>query len=267
MAQQIRFFRKSFADFERTYVTATASNSPGQASQVFARSNRTGWGTFGSNDAENTTFTINLGDTPTFDSLLLINHNWKNYKIQYLASDGVTWTDFSPTVNPTTSNESTTLHTVPSTISSGLKATIYGTQVPNAEKFLSQFIVSKSLGQFNSWPIIKDPILGRALQEQGMLSGLSNILQNKGRYSASLIVDCMKNSADLALVETLFQMPEGFLFWPGGGDETQFSSVRMGYRKQDIYLVRCKNEFKPEFYKGAYFSGMAVRMDLVEVIT
>jgi len=266
-AQQIKFFRKSRCDYEFSYVSATASNSPASAGYPLQRSNRLGWGTSGSSDAENTTYQVNFGDVVTVDSIILINHNWKNYKIQYLASDGVTWTDFAPVVNPTTSTDSTTLHSVPSTVTTSLKVTIYGTQVANAEKILSQFIATSLIGQLTGWPVMDMPTLGRALQEQIVLSSKSRILSNIGRYSISLKFPIWNKTADITIIESLVAANEGFLFWPCGGDQSQFFSVRLGYRLQDIFLMRVKTEYKPILYRGFYSVGMTIQLDLVEVIT
>jgi hypothetical protein len=267
MSSPIKFFRKSRCDYEFSYVSATASNSPDTAGAVLQRSNRNGWGTSGSSDAENTTLTINFGDTVTIDSILLILHNWKNYQIQYLASDGVTWTDFAPAVHPTTSTDSTTLHSVPTTLTSSLKVTIFGTQVANSEKVLSQFIATTLIGTLTGYPVMDKPTLGRALQEQKLPSGKSRILSNIGGYSVSLKFPVWDVSADLTIFETLANANEGFLFWPCGGDESQFFSVRQGYRLQDIYLVRCKNEYQPALLHGRYAVGLVVQMDIIEVIT
>lgn len=267
MATAMKFFRKSRCDYEFSYVSATASNSPSTAGYTLQRSNRTGWGTSGSNDAENTTFTISFGDVNTIDSILLIGHNWKNYKIQYLDADGVTWTDFSPAVNPTTSTDSTTLHSVPSTSTSGLRVTIYGTQTPDSEKILNQFIATSLIGQLTGFPIMEKPTLGRALQEQKTLSGKSRMLSNIGAYSVSIRFPVTDVDADLTIFESLVNSNEGFLFWPCGGDQSQFFSVRQGYRLQDIFLMRVKNEYQPVLYKGYYGIGMVIQLDLVEVIT
>jgi hypothetical protein len=267
MATAMKFFRKSRCDYEFSYVSATASNSPSTAGYALQRSNRTGWGTSGSSDAENTTYTVAFGDVVTVDSILLIGHNWKNYKIQYLADDGITWTDFSPAVNPTISTDSTTLHSVPSTNTSGLKVTIYGTQTPDSEKILNQFIATTLIGQLTGFPTPDKPTLGRALQEQKTPSGKSRILSNIGAYSVSLRFPIWNIDADLTIVETLINMNEGFLFWPCGGSQSQFFSVRQGFRLQDIYLVRCKNEYQPKLYKGHYSIGMEIQLDLAEVTT
>ncbi len=267
MASQLRFFRKNFADFEKSYVTATASQSPSTAINVLQRSNRTGWGTSGSVDADNTTLTVSFGDLGTVDSILLIGHNFKAYTVKYKDPTSGVYTAFSPAIAPTNSTDTTSFFSVTSVQTTDIQITITGTQVANSDKVLNQFIATTSLGQLAGWPVITAPTLAVNLTELATLSGKSAIIQNVGKYSTSLVVPNWSSSADLAIVESLYNSPEGFLFWPCGGDQSQFSSVRQGYRLQDIFLVRCKNEFTPEFTDGLYKTGMNLQIDLVEVIT
>jgi hypothetical protein len=132
---------------------------------------------------------------------------------------------------------------------------------------MSQLIATSKLGQLTGWPIIGKPLISRNLIENKMLSGKSHILQNVGYYSASLSVANWSSDTDLSIVEAMYASSEGFLYWPCGGDEGQFRSRRQGYRMEDIFLVRCKNEFSPEWAKGLYQSGIKMQLDLVEVIT
>ena len=266
MSGQLTFFRKSYCDYERTYVTATASEGTGALS-VLDRSNRTLWGTSGSVDANNTTLTIDMVDTVTIDTILLIKHNFKNFKIQYWDLVGLVWANFSLAINPTTSTDSTSYFTFTPVQTTKLVLTIYGTQVVDADKVLCQFIATAKIAQLNGWPVLKKPLLSRNLQERPMLSGKRHILQNIGFYSVSLSVKNWSDATDLTTVETLYSSSEGFLFWPCGSNQTQFRSVRQGYRLEDIYLVRCKNELTPEFVDGLYQAGLNLQIDLIEVIT
>ena len=71
--------------------------------------------------------------------------------------------------------------------------------------------------------------------------------------------------SDLTIIENLFASNDGFLVWLCGGDEDQFRSERIGYRLEDIYLMKCINEWKPVHYKGLYQAGMKVDLDLREI--
>jgi len=267
MSGQIIFFNKNFADFEKTYVTVTASEGQDAAAYILDRSNRTAWGTAGSVDASNTTLEINMGDVGTIDSILLLKHNFKNFLIQYWDEVGAAWTGFAVAINPTNCTDESSYFNFASVQTSKIKITIYGTQVANSEKTLCQFIATSIIGQLAGWPVISKPIIGRNLIQQKLLSGKSRIMQSVGFYAASLGVECLSSDADMTIIERLFNASEGFLFWPCGGSETQFRSVRQGYRLEDIYLCRCKNEGSPEWRSGLYTTGMKIKLDLLEVTT
>ncbi len=264
---QLRFFRKNFADFEKATVSVIASEAPTLANFILQRTNRNGWGTSGSVDANNTTLQISLGDLATIDSLFLIGHNFKSFTIQYKDPVSGGWLAFSPAIAPTNSTDSTSFFSVTAVQTTDILVTILGTQVANSDKILNQFICTTSLGQLAGWPVLNNTKLAVNLTELQTLSGKSAIIQNVGKFSQSLNVTNWSSAADLAIVESLYNSPEGFLYWPCGGNQTQFSSVRQGYRLQDIYLCRCNNEFNPDWADGLYKAGMTIQIDLVEVIT
>lgn len=265
MASQIVFFRKNWVDFERATSVATATEATALALYVLDRSNRTAWGTSGSVDANNTQIAVSSGgDIGTIDSVLLLGHNFLNFLLEYQDPTSLLWMTISNVVSNMASSNFFTFAAIQT---ANIRVTVYGTQVPNSEKILGQFIITSTLGKLAGWPVIAKPILGRNLLAQDMLSGKSSVVQNIGMYSASLTVANWSNPADLSIVESLFDNSEGFLYWPCGGDQNQFRSVRQGYRMQDIYLVRCVSEFSPEFAQGLYQSGMKLQIDLKEVVT
>lgn len=264
MSQPIIFFRKNWADFERSNISVSATEGSSTASYILDRSNRSAWGTSGSVDSNNTQMIVNMGDVGTIDSILLLKHNFKSFLLEYLDPISSIWTTIA---SPTGVTTGSSFYKFQAIQTSQIRLTIYGTQVANTDKVLCQFIATSQIGQLQGWPIISKPTLARNLVEKKMLSGKSYVLQNVGYYAASLSVQNWSSPADLGVVEALFNNSEGFLYWPCGGDQTQFSSVRQGYRMEDIYLVRCKNEFSPEWAQGLYKAGMKMQLDLVEVIT
>ena len=277
MSGQPWFFRKSFCDYDYAEATVTGSDSgantnPGTVDSgntlglILDRSNLSGWGTTGSVDADDTQLVIAFGDSGTIDSVLLVNHNFGSFLLEYWT--GAAWADFG--VEQTGLTDNTTLVQVSVAVQTiKMRLTIYGTQVADSDKFLSQFIATQQIGQLAGWPVIQKPTLGRNIQVQPMLSGKSLVVQNLGMYSATLKAECWSDptGADLAILEQLYESAEGFLFWPCGGNQTQFRTIRQGYRKQDIFLCRCANEFQPEWYQGLYMSGMNIEVNLVEVVS
>lgn len=267
MASQIIFFKKNKADFEMDYVTATASEGNDTSRNVLNRSNKSAWATSGSVDASNTTLEIDMVDVRLIDSILLMKHNFKSFKIEYWNDDTLAYQTFPTPIDQTTNTSESSYFSVSPTYTSKLRLTVRGTMVANADKHLFQFIMTEKIGQLAGWPIIKKPLIGRDIKKRKMLSGKMHVVENVGFYQCRLSVAHWKSSEDLAIVEALYDQSEGFLFWPCGGDEAQFSSVRQGYRFEDIYLVRCLNEYSPEWDGGLYKNGLKIDIDLAEVVT
>ncbi len=199
------------------------------------------------------------------NDILLLKHNFKKYVLSYYDDDtGLYVTLFTST---TYTEASTHYYSATGFHTSKIKIRINGTFVADSNKYLFQFIASERIGQFAGWPVIKKPVISRDLRKSKMLSGKTSMFANTGAFACKLSWTNLSSSADLAIIERMYQSNEGFLVWLCGGDEDQFSSVRQGYRMEDIYLMRCQDEHSPEFYGGFYKSGMKIEVDLVEVVT
>lgn len=263
MPQQIRVFKKSKCDFSDTEVEATASQGSTYAPNVLNRSNLTAWVTTGSVDADNTTLTIDFNDTKRLDSIILLKHNFKSYKIEYW--NGSAWTAFPTAIDTTTNTAESTFHQFTAVETTQIKVTIRGTITANQDKYLFQLIATEEMGQFNAWPIIK-PTVSRNRQRSKTLSGKEIVRPNIGAHQMQLNIAILRDSEDIALLEAIYDANEGVLIWVCGGDESQFSTAPRGYRLEDIFLMSPSAEYKPEFYKGLYQSGIVVKLDLVEVV-
>lgn len=265
MSKQIVFMNKNKCDVENTDCSITASQGQSFVDFVRNRSNRSAWITTGSVDADNTTFEVDFGGLRLVDIIILVKHTFAAYTIQYW--DGSAWQDFSTAVNVSGNTAETTYHEFTQVSTSKLLLTITGTITPDSDKSLFQFIASDKIGRLNGWPIVGSPRISKQKKVNKMLSGRSNVTESLGGFSCSLSLDVYSDETDLNTFEDLYDSTEGFLVWLCGGDQAQFSSVRKGWRLEDVYLMRTANEYEPEFYKGSYKSGIVVDIDLVEVIT
>lgn len=264
MGQQIRFFYKNEADYSNTNMIVTASQGNEFAMRALNRSNLSSWVTTGSVDADNTTFEIEYNESKNLDSILLIGHNFKNFTIQYF--NGVSYVDFPTAINVTNNTSVNSFFQFTETQVEKVKLTITGTMVANSDKQLYQFITTSEIGQFNKYPVISNLVHNQNKILSKMLSGRTNINKNLGGTSFDLQVAVWKDASDLSLIQSLFDATEGFLVWLCGGDETQFSMLINGYRKQDIYLMQCQNDFSPDWYKGVYPLGLEkLKLSLIEV--
>jgi len=263
-AEQIMFFERNKADYSDSNVTATASQGSEYASRVLDRSNATAWQTTGSVDADNTTLTIDMVDEHDVTDIILIKHNFKAFTVKYW--NGSSYVDFSTPISQTVNTDSTSHYSFTQVQTTKIQVTITGTQTPNDDKHLYQLIVGNLIGQLTGWPVIKAPKHTKNIKKNVMLSGKTDIVQNVGAFSTQLMVKNWNSDADLDIIETLYSSSEGFLVWLCGGNEDQFSTQRLGYKKEDIYLMKCTDDYSPEYVDGLYKTGLNIKMTLTEVV-
>jgi hypothetical protein len=265
MSGQIIFFEKSAADFSNPNIAATASQGSDYALYALNRNDASAWITTGSVDADNTTWEVDFVDPRDVSEIIIADHNFKSFKVEYW--DGSAYQAFPTAIDLTTNTANTNWFSFASTSASKIRVTVRGTQVADSDKRMFNFIATNLIGQLEGWPVISRPQISKNKQKTVMLSGRLSVAENVGAFSCVLKVANWKSPADLTVVETLFDSPNGFLVWLCGGDETQFSSVRQGYRLKDIPLMKCTNEYEPEWVQGLYKTGMSIELNLSEVVS
>jgi len=271
--QQIIFFKKNKIDLDNENIEITATDlvatDNGQDYVDFMRNRNltSAWMTTGSTDAANTQLDIVLSDSEDVSEIVLVGVNLKAYTIKY--HNGITFVDFSTPINVSGNTATTKRHSFNAVTSDQFRIIITGTMVANDDKQIKQLIFTEYLltGQLNGFPIIKLPTLSANKRINKMLSGKANVVESIGSFSCDLNVANWRDDDDLTLVEELYFGRAPALLWLCGGDETQFSSVRIGYRLEDFFLVRPVDEYQPEWYKGLYATGMKIGMKLEEVVS
>lgn len=270
MSEQITFFKKNKIDLSSPNITITVTDAvatnTGQDFIDFVRNrkNTSAWLTTESTDAANTTLIISMDLGKDVDSIFLLNHNLKAYTIKYW--NGSAYVDFSTPISETINTSITNNYNFTSVNTDKIQIIITGTQVADEDKKISQIIVTEKLGQFASWPEIKKLTNSTNKKINRALSGKVHVVETVGAFSCSLSVKILSDDNDLSLIETIYNKNEGVLIWICGGDEAQFSSKRIGYRLQDIFLVRPTDEYDPTFYRGIYLSGIKTSITFQESI-
>lgn len=270
MAQQIKWYNKSFIDIDNPDPTITITDSTaidnGQSYVDFLRNrkNSSGWSTTGSNDAANTQIDIDLVDDYSVDRILLIRHNLKAFTIQYF--NGTSYVDFSTAINESANTQTTNEFTFDAVTTSQIRIIITGTQVADADKLISQLIITSAIGQFTGWPQILNPTYGRNKRTSRLLSGKTLVTTQTGFFKCSLSVENWNIDNDLSILEEIYFSVNGVLMWLNAGDDTQFSRTNISYRGEDIFLVKPTNEYIPQFYKSYYRSGLKIKVDIQEVV-
>lgn len=269
MSGQVIFFDKNLLDLSIASVQITVTDSvavnDGSAAVDFLRnrSNSSAWITTGSNDTANTTLLANWIDYELVDSIMLVKHNFKNFTVEGFS--GMAW---EPILTETNNTKTTTFIETTLPLISQIRIVVYETMVADDDKEMYQLIATKKLGvgRLEGFPLIKSPRLDTRKKISKMLSGKINIMESLGSFSCKLSVENWKSDVDLSIVESIYLNRSGVLMSLSGFREEQFSSSRYGYRDEDIFFVRPKNDWRPEWYAGVYSLGMKVDMDLEECI-
>ena len=269
MSGQIKFFKKNHIDADNINpeltVTDLVASNDGQEFLKFLRNrnNNSGWNTSSSTDAANTEILIDLKDYQDVDTIILVRHNFKDFLIEFF---DVGLGDFDTYLNVVNNTEKTTFVSK-SVNTNKIRITISATMTVDDDKSMRQLIVTENFfsGAFEGWPEIKKPVTSLNKREDDMLSGKKRIVETRGAFSCSLEVKLLKIDTDLSLIENIYFNREGVLMLLSGGVEDQFSSRRIGYRNEDIVLVRPTNELELPWVKN-YTTGIKIKMKLSEVV-
>ncbi|MCB0421147.1 MAG: hypothetical protein KDD61_09125 [Bdellovibrionales bacterium] len=273
MASQVMFFNKNKIDLDNpnasiTVTDGTATNT-GQSfvDYVRNRNNTSAWLTTGSNDAANTQLDIDMIDERDISDIFLIGHNFKAFTIKYW--NGSSYVDFSTAISETTNAVDFNHYSFTEVATSKIRIIITGTQAVDDDKVLKQLIFTNKVltGQLTGWPEIKNTRHSTNKKISTMLSGKISVVESIGSFECNLSVKNWSSDADLSIVEEIYFGKRAVLVWLSGGDEAQFSSSRIGYRKEDIYLMRAIDDYRPDFVSGLYVSGLKIDLRLKEAIS
>lgn len=268
MSQQIRFFELPISDItnENVIVTIvdTVAEDNGQTSAKFMRNRNltSAWLTTGSTDAANTQVIFDLVDSERVDSVFLVDHNLKNFKLEWF--DGVSWIEFANVVD---NQEATTEHKLGLDGVKKIKLTVFGTMIADDDKRITRFMIMQEIGQLNGWPEISGATHELGQKSNKMLSGKYSISESVGSFSFDLSIDLENDQHDVDIYEKiLFLYRKGVIVYLGGGDEAQFAVKSIGYRKEDFFFMRPEKDYRNDFYKSIYSTGLKLKIGFIEVV-
>jgi hypothetical protein len=270
MSEQIKIFRVPISDISNESfnfnITDSVASDDGSGIVDYMRNRNltSAWATTGSSDAANTIIEGESGDTFSLSDLIIIGHNFKTFDIEYF--DGTNWILIESIVD----NDDTFTHVEQaSVLTNNVRLIVYNTMVANDDKKIVRFIIAEKLltGQFETWPKIEKPVQGVVRKTSVMLSGKSFISESIGSFSVTLKWDGgLTSQNDINMIESMFLSRKAFMIWLSGGDETQFRFNLIGYRKEDLYIVKSMKDYTNPYYKGIYDTFIPQTIDLVEVV-
>ena len=272
MSAQIRFFNKNKIDLSNSLasitITDAVATNDGQSFADFMRNRNqvSAWQTTGSTDAALTEILSDMSDEREIDSIIIAGHNFKAFTIQYW--NGSSFVDFATPISETINTDTTNFFQFTKVSTKQVKIIVQNTQVVDDDKKITQLIITDNLGagQLEGWPIIRNPRHSTNKKVSRMLSGKANVVESVGAFSMELEVRNWNIDADMDIIEDVYFGKRGVLVWLSGGDEAQFSHLRIGYRKQDIFLMRATNDYTPTWAAGVYTTGLQIKLTLEEAI-
>lgn len=224
------------------------------------------WRSVGSSDATTETLTITFGSS-SISRILLLDHNWKNYTVQYW--NGSAWTHFASVVGldgsksnitETAFADDSSYYEFTPVTTTRIKITINTTQTANAEKYLATVMVTNEIGTFSGYPKIETPTFSRNPRTSQMLSGRKKIVKQISVFSVTLTFKnypVLGYGADSDLMFSLFDRETPFYVWLCGGKRgsNYFSYSEPGWRLKDCYRVQTDTDITSEWTDNLYKSG------------
>lgn len=270
----IKFFDKSLC-LGVDGSTATASTGNSSAPFALDKNFYSVWQSVGSSDATTETLTITFPTSKTFTRLFLQKHNFKSYTVKYW--NGASYVDFTNVVSidvptPVTGiaetlyANNTSYYEFDSVSSTKIQITATLTQTVNAEKYLSQAIVTTELGTFQGYPQISSFNHSANMRTQTGLSGKMNVEKSYRTANLNLDFNFYPGQADIDLIQTLYDRIDGFLVWPCGGryGSTYFRFSQLGYKLEDLFFMQTVGDLPTMYGANIFTNAVNTRLSLVE---
>lgn len=269
----VKFFGKNLV-LEEDGGSIVASSGDIVSAYAIDKNPVTFWESVGSDDATTETLTLTF-DEVEIDRLILQNHNWKDFNVQYWT--GAAWAHFASVVGldgakanitETAFAQDTAYYEFTQVTTTKLRIQVLKTQDADDQKYISQVIACVELGTLQGWPAIRGVKHSRNERRKEMLSG--KVLVQKGIDSFACKIDFQNYpasyAADLNLAMDLFDREDPFLVWLCGGayGSTKFKYTHRGFRLRDVYLMQVSKDVPVDYMGGGYLNPASLELNLEE---
>lgn len=272
----LKLFNKSMCLFADG-TSALASSGDASVNRCIDRNPISYWRSVGSSDVTTESIEITFSEAKTFNRLLLLDHNFKSYNVQYF--DGAVYQHFASVVGiggalanitETVYARDTSYYEFTQVSSTRIRIQVTTTQVVDAQKYLNQVIVTSELGTLVGYPQIKDTELSRNLRVEKMLSGRSQVSKSDEFFQVKLdFKDYPASlSADIDLIFSLHDIESTFLIWLCGGrvGSTYFRKQLRGYRLRDVIAVQMVASLKPIYSNNVFVNSVNFSAQFKEAV-
>lgn len=269
----IKFFSKNQV-LEIDGGSITASSGDVVAESAIDKNPITSWISVGSDDSTTETLTLTF-PSATIDRILLQNHNWREFTVEYW--NGSSWTSFANVVgldgstsgiSETDFADDTAYYEFDEVTTTQLRIQVVKTQTADEEKNIAQVIACQELGTLQGFPMVKRLRHSRNERKKTMLSGKVFIQKSIDSFECRIDFQDYPGSysADIDLAMSLFDREDPFLMWLCGGRRgaDYFSKAVRGFRLQDVYLMQVGKDVTIDYRSGGYKNPVNLSVDLEE---
>lgn len=281
---QVAFYKKSKALYADG-ATITVSTGSDTANYILGTNTYLYWESVGSDDTTTETIEIEFPSASDIDRVFLIDHNFKEFTIQY---DDSGWTDFTNIVgldgtlaggiSETSFSKDTAYYEFDSVNTTKIKITATKTQTADEEKKLTTCFATEEIGTLQGYPDV-DNSFDRNAQVEKTLSGKYSIIKSYDiidKIRLKFRVNPYQNDQDI--VEYLYDTDSPFLIWLCGGKygaaenvdcsstPEWFKIAQKGWDLKDVYQVQTDGQLDTNFYKNIYKLDTVFDMTLREAV-
>jgi hypothetical protein len=235
------------------------------------------WRSVGSDDITTETITITTPADITFNRILLIDHNFEEFIIDY---DDGGFTAFTSVVgldgalgggiSETTFADDTAYYEFDPVTTSIIRIRAVMTQTVDAEKFLGQFIATTELGTMVGFPITVTPNK-RSSRIKTLINGLVSVSKSIETFDTTIDFETYSTTAtfnvDFDLIYKLWDRENPFIIWPSGGKRgtSSFQYAVRGYRLLDAPTVQVVSEsIEPVYLNNVYVNPLSLSVAFSE---
>lgn len=162
--------------------TLTVSTGDSTKQYIYDRVFSVQWSSVGSDDTTEETLEVVWASAQTFDCINLLNHNCKEFDIQYW--NGAAYVDFSTAINETANTATDNSYSFTEVTSLKVKIKARKTIVVDEQKKIGQFMIYKEYVSIpeDFWPDIHSPISYFKKSEHEKADG-GNLIIVQSKYS------------------------------------------------------------------------------------
>lgn len=264
----IKFFDKSKCLKKDGASVAVSTGSGGD--NVLSANRYVRWDSVGSDDSTTETLTVTFPSSTTFNRLLLVGMNAKDFRVFYDTStefsNVVSLDDAPGTINIADWDEDTAYFEFDEVTADNIKVELYNTQVADVEKFVEQIIVTSEIGTLEGYPRVRASIDSN--EQVARTQNNKRITQKSFETFDAKLTMSYTSQSDLTVLNTLFEKLEPFLVWLCGGryGSQYFSAVQKNWRLKDVYQVQASGKKKTDWDSNTYVNAPETNLDLYEEV-